>query len=308
MVLASTDQVQLNEPPPITADTTETAKAAYLPEKHPTGVALALSGGGSRAALFHLGVLRRLNEVGVLSQIDTISSVSGGSILAGLLAAHVGAWPARGETIPDFDATVVAALARLVRRNIRTPPIARRWVCPRNWFNDQASIEALIALFDTYVNGGRLADMAESAPRFIFCASDNAFGVNWTSTRQHIGDYKAGYWSPADWTVGRAVAASSCFPPVFDPLRTDLDPARRLPYPAPEGTPSDDVVLGIRLSDGGLYDNLALEPVWKDHAILIASDGGALFSPAPDQGLFKRLKRYATVMGRQTSSLSARIG
>ena len=43
-------------------------------------LALCLSGGGFRAALFHLGALRRLNELGILSRVDTIASVSGGSI------------------------------------------------------------------------------------------------------------------------------------------------------------------------------------------------------------------------------------
>src|SRR3954447_19233634 len=49
---------------------------------------LALSGGGYRAMLFHVGALWRLNELGWLSKIDRISSVSGGSIAAGRLAAH----------------------------------------------------------------------------------------------------------------------------------------------------------------------------------------------------------------------------
>ena len=48
--------------------------------------ALCLSGGGYRAALFHLGVLRRLNELSILTSIDTFTSVSGGSILAAHLA------------------------------------------------------------------------------------------------------------------------------------------------------------------------------------------------------------------------------
>ena len=52
------------------------------------GVGLALSGGGFRATLFHLGALWRLNEMGLLPTIDQISSVSGGSILSGLLAAR----------------------------------------------------------------------------------------------------------------------------------------------------------------------------------------------------------------------------
>lgn len=42
---------------------------------------LALSGGGFRATAFHLDVLRRLRELGLLSHIDVVSTVSGGSIV-----------------------------------------------------------------------------------------------------------------------------------------------------------------------------------------------------------------------------------
>lgn len=49
-------------------------------------IGLALSGGGFRATLFGLGSLWRLNEAGLLGKLDTITSVSGGSILAGILA------------------------------------------------------------------------------------------------------------------------------------------------------------------------------------------------------------------------------
>lgn len=55
-----------------------------------------------------------------------------------------------------------------------------------------------------------------------------------------------------------------------------------------------------------MYDNLALEPVWKNHAIVIASDGGGTFDPGPDAGLMKRLTRQAAVMGRQTTALRKR--
>ena len=49
------------------------------------GIALCLSGGGYRAMLFHLGALKRLNDAGYLPKLDRISSVSGGSITAGVL-------------------------------------------------------------------------------------------------------------------------------------------------------------------------------------------------------------------------------
>ena len=44
-------------------------------------VGLALSGGGFRASLYHLGVLARLAELDVLRHVDVLSCVSGGSIV-----------------------------------------------------------------------------------------------------------------------------------------------------------------------------------------------------------------------------------
>ena len=44
-------------------------------------VGLALSGGGFRASLYHLGVLARLAEMDVLRSVETLSTVSGGSIV-----------------------------------------------------------------------------------------------------------------------------------------------------------------------------------------------------------------------------------
>ena len=55
-------------------------------------IALCLSGGGYRAMLFHVGALWRLNEVGYLSKLSRVSSVSGGSITAGVLACTGLSW------------------------------------------------------------------------------------------------------------------------------------------------------------------------------------------------------------------------
>ena len=52
------------------------------------GIGLALSGGGFRATLFHLGSLWRLNELGWLPKLTRVTSVSGGSITAGVLGHH----------------------------------------------------------------------------------------------------------------------------------------------------------------------------------------------------------------------------
>ncbi|HVO23531.1 MAG TPA: patatin-like phospholipase family protein [Candidatus Margulisiibacteriota bacterium] len=57
-------------------DATETALSCYRGK-----VGLALSGGGFRASLFHLGVLARLAEMDVLRFVEVLSTVSGGSIV-----------------------------------------------------------------------------------------------------------------------------------------------------------------------------------------------------------------------------------
>jgi NTE family protein len=44
-------------------------------------IGLALSGGGYRAASFHLGTLRKLNSLGILDKVDILSTISGGSII-----------------------------------------------------------------------------------------------------------------------------------------------------------------------------------------------------------------------------------
>lgn len=52
-------------------------------------IGLALSGGGFRAAAFHLGVFRKLHEAGLLWKLDLLSCVSGGSGQKGaFLASH----------------------------------------------------------------------------------------------------------------------------------------------------------------------------------------------------------------------------
>src|SRR5262249_39040891 len=77
--------------------------ATYVPSgaKIPNSVGLSLSGGGFRATLFHLGAIRRLNELGILPKLTTVSSVSGGSILNGFLASRLPAPLTSG--IADFQ-------------------------------------------------------------------------------------------------------------------------------------------------------------------------------------------------------------
>src|SRR3954464_4249322 len=77
-----------------------------LPKAERSGFGLSLSGGGFRAALFHLGAMRRLNELEVLPKITTISSVSGGSVFSAFLTAKL-TFPVR-DFVADWEARVAA--------------------------------------------------------------------------------------------------------------------------------------------------------------------------------------------------------
>src|SRR5436853_7439585 len=79
-----------------------------------SGIGLCLSGGGYRAMLFHLGALWRLNELGYLPKLARVSSVSGGSITAGVLAMN---WKelrfdAKSGVIPSFTELSVTPVRR----------------------------------------------------------------------------------------------------------------------------------------------------------------------------------------------------
>ncbi len=78
-------------------------------------IALALSGGGFRATLFHLGVLIRLAELDRIKDIAGIVSVSGGSILAGHF---IHRWD---EAVCSHEGfiSVAADLIKFCRKNIR---------------------------------------------------------------------------------------------------------------------------------------------------------------------------------------------
>ena len=275
------------------------------PENRRTGVALCLSGGGFRAALFHLGSLRRLNELGILSTVDTISAVSGGSIVAAHLANYVEKWPEVGVTVPDWENKVAVPFRAFVGRNLRTWPLLKRFLLPWNWSKSTVAVETLAERYWQRLTRLRLGELPDR-PRFIFSATDMTFGVNWVFEKRQVGDYQAGYLRPApNWPVARAVAASSCFPPIFDPMRIPLAP-NQLRQGRVTALHRDALSTSIYLTDGGVYDNMGLEPVWKTSAVILVSDGGAVFDFESSTNWLWRLLRYPTIIGNQAASIRKR--
>lgn len=274
------------------------------------GVGICLSGGGFRASLFHLGALRRLHELGILQTARWISAVSGGSILAGHLAqCQIDRGRGGRLDFADWQREVSDPFRAIAARDLRTWPVILNGAW--NWFAPGPLLRCLEARYRTRVTALALRDLPVQ-PEYIFCATDLTFGVNWEFSRQRVGSYQAGYLDLADRsaapavTVARAMTASACFPPLFGPMRTGID-ASALVGGEFKGANRARLVNRLALTDGGVYDNMALEPVWKRAATVLVSDCGAPFQYEAEDQPWRTLLRYPSVLSRQTESLRIRI-
>lgn len=234
------------------------------------GIALAMSGGGFRATLFHIGTLIRLNELGYLARLDRISAVSGGSITAGMLACGWQALKAGGFSAADLDRLVTQPLRKFCARNIDARVIAEGSISPWDSISDVLARE-----YDELFNRARLSDLPEQ-PRTIFNTTNLQTGRDFRISRAYMADYRVGRIDTPDLSVGRAVAASSAFPPVLSPCIIEVDPAQWKRLDGADLFDDPRYKHTLTLTDGGAYDNIGLEPIDTFETVLV-SDAGAPF-------------------------------
>lgn len=224
-------------------------------------IGLALSGGGFRAAAFHLGVFRELERRGMLWNLDLITCVSGGSIAGTHLAMHWGKDDAL-DKLEEYLKTRSIAISSFIGGIL--DPFETR----------------LEKLADTYdrdlFHGRKLGDLLDG-PRLYLNATNLATGNMFffvTGKRpDDTGKAEMGEWElprvdAGAFPLSHAVAASSAFPPVFPPLRLTRDT-----YPNTE-------VDYVTLTDGGVYDNLGVNPLMLERNALdyvLVSDAGKPF-------------------------------
>jgi NTE family protein len=237
------------------------------------GIGLCLSGGGYRAMVFHVGALWRLYEAGLLGKAKRISSVSGGSITAGMLGLR---WhrlsfdPARIHQ--DFVPEVVAPLRRLASETIDAESIVLGLVLP-----GRAS-DRVTAAYEEHLFGGATMQDLPDEPRFAINATNVQSGAIWRFMKPYMRDYRVGEVRRPTVPLARAVAASSAFPPVLSPVEMRLDPATFTPNSG-QDLQRPPYTTKVILTDGGVYDNLGLETVWKRYRTVLVSDGGGQFQP-----------------------------
>ena len=305
------------------------AKSDISPNEN-AELVLCLSGGGFRATLFHLGVVRRLNELGVLSKINAITSVSGGSILNGVLATGWAKLRCDAEGYySGFDQHVASPIRNFCSHDLRTRLLVGVRINPHNWpllVRDYFSIPAsfLAAEYAHLYQSQSLKDIQEPAPRvprFVFCATNVQTGACWhfhSGQKGRMGDFYTGYTDCGTVSVAQAVAASSSFPPGFSALRlavkADQKWSRLDPWGAvrPESTKrprvADSQRRQVLLTDGGVYDNLGLEPVWSRRCDLLVSDAGMPFdySSVCQQHIVARLGRAFNISANQVGAVRKR--
>jgi predicted acylesterase/phospholipase RssA len=139
-------------------------------------VGLALSGGGFRASLFHLGVLARLAELDMLRHIEVLSCVSGGSIVGAHYYLEIrNLLQTRADTAKEITRDdyiqlverVAEAFLNGVQHNLRTRVVANPWVNLKMlWDRSYSRTLRLGELFEEFLYA-QVQDGEEHGPRFL---------------------------------------------------------------------------------------------------------------------------------------------
>ncbi|MDB4950396.1 MAG: hypothetical protein JWM27_3045 [Gemmatimonadetes bacterium] len=246
------------------------------PERPLGDIALSLSGGGYRAAGFHLGVLGFLDRVGLLKSVSALSTVSGGSIVGAAWVTSV------------LDGVAFAAFRDRFRAFLRRTNVigealrhlvGRRRVGHPRWPSLIGSA-AHVYSAPGFLGERKFAELYD--PRLplrevIFNSTEFHTGVDFRFRRSDNPLAKIGngnVWMPREVAnhvrLADVVAASSCFPGAFEPFQFPDEFAWPADYPLAEAKKALGAAFegGLPLMDGGIYDNQGVE------SLVLAYDHG----------------------------------
>lgn len=288
------------------------------------GIGLCLSGGGYRAMLFHLGAIWRLNELGMLrkeilvnkappatgpQRLVRISSVSGGSITAGLLGLK---WKSlnfdSANVATNFGPLVVEPIRAMAGLTLDAKAIVLGILSP--WKN---IADEIVAAHRKHLYGrATLQDLPSDSdgPRFVLNATSLQTKALWRFSKPFMGDYRVGLIRNPTLELAMAVAASGASPPFLSPVEltprlADFDPTTA---PLKDSLQFEPYTSDVRLTDGGVYDNLGLETVWKSYQTILVSDGGGATDDEkkPGKGWLRQTYRVLNLFDYQVGSLRKR--
>ncbi|MGB7347716.1 MAG: patatin-like phospholipase family protein [Pirellulaceae bacterium] len=222
-------------------------------------IALAFSGGGVRATVFHLGVLARLARQDLLSKVQIISSVSGGSLAAGLVFSSAGnRWPSSTEYLHDI---VPQIHSLLTTKHLQRMYAIKSLMLPWRLASGRAGVLGN-ELERQWKITGKLADLP-IAPRWIINATCYQTGKNWRFQRDVMGDYQTKYVNNPDFRLSHALASSAAVPGLIGPLIVKSHNYQWSEYQDNEWQSISPKYKRLHLWDGGVYDNLGVESLFK---------------------------------------------
>jgi NTE family protein len=268
------------------------------------GVGLALSGGGYRATLFHIGGLWRLNELGWLKKLTEVTSVSGGSITAGWLGLQ---WKRlkfdKNGVATNFVEEVVNPLRKFCSHNIQVEGFFCGLARPYRRLFGKATLQDLPS--------------DKEGPRFTIYATSLQTGVSVRMSKPYLADYNLGCVENPKIELAKVVAASSAFPLAMAPVILKFKLSEWKDWKPREGEPRKEIPdkeklrKTMLLTDGGVYDNLGMERIFDRYSTVLASDAGAPFSTK--SGTFWRgwnrvciIKQSIDIITEQTRRLRRR--
>ncbi|MEW8027570.1 MAG: patatin-like phospholipase family protein [Candidatus Thiodiazotropha sp.] len=288
------------------------------PGQNPKNIALALSGGGVRAMVYHLGVIRYLAKQKRLEDVGRLSTVSGGSLVTGLIFKVSGMyWPSSEQYLnhvyPQLREMICSrsmqwrALLQLLK------PWNFRFILSR------ANLLALELEHGWDIH--ETLSMLPKTPEWSINGTTAENGKRFRFKRDNMGDYRIGYSTSEGFPLSNAMAISAAFPGGIGPLTINAGKLTWQHRPYWDAPKSDVQVIDnsfrrLRLYDGGVYDNLGLEPFFdagkstpknRDESIIVSDASTPL---AEGFSYLKvnpwRLKRIVDIITDQSRSLRVR--
>ena len=229
------------------------------------GIGLALSGGGFRATLFHLGAVQRLNELSILENIERISAVSGGTFLSGLMAAKWKELTFRGGVAENFQEKITQPIWQFCSLNVDVKATLYGMVSGTRYIEK---------CYRKYLVGDKTLQDTPDRPEFIFNTAHLETGRNWLFSKKVMRTYKLGIIEEPKTELYKVLAASSAIPPFFPPLVLMLDPDTFQRSEYAELFHRTELKKKVTLADGGIYDNLGMHSI-RDMETLLISDSSA---------------------------------
>lgn len=243
-------------------------------------IGISLSGGGVRATVYHLGVLKYIAESGYWHSIKHLSTVSGGSLCVALIfSKNDGRWP-DAETF--LGVTLERCQKQLTEHSLVKAALSAGVIRPDRLLGGRAHLMGAV-LRKKWGLDISLADLPQT-PRWTINGTTYETGKNWRFSHKRMGDYLTGYVMNPDFPVADAVASSAGFPGGIGPLKLKTSQWNWQQYENGSNANTIEVQPLHRhyhIWDGGVYENLGSEALYKpgkglrsDIDFYIASDAG----------------------------------